>query len=60
MKFIPEYAGPATDDITEQIVKNLGTSLPPNKDCGKVFKTDFSEDYVAALAKIVDFAEMRT
>ena len=28
MKFIPEYAGPATDDITSQIVANIGKDLP--------------------------------
>lgn len=58
MKFIPEYAGPATDDITEQIVKNLGASFPPNKDGGKVIKTDFSEDYIATLANLIDFEKI--
>ena len=63
IKYIPDYAGPATDDITEQIVKNIGKELSdvPN---GSI-KTEFFFDkyFIKAGAvneKILDIFYLHT
>ena len=44
LKFIPDYAGPATDDITKKITNYLGDDIQENNG-GKVEVVDFSKDY---------------
>ena len=57
MKFIPDYAGPATDDITEEIVSNLGKELPTAS--GTVEKFDFQNAYQERLEKLIDFERIK-
>lgn len=57
MKFIPDYAGPATDEITAEIVKNLDNNLPA-KDGGIIENFDFSTDYIAHIEKLIDFEKI--
>jgi phosphomannomutase len=53
MKFIPDYAGPATDKITNAIVENLGKKIPQAK--GKIEIFDFKPPYFNHLKQIIDF-----
>ena len=55
LKFIPDYAGPATKDITDKIMTNLTCDFQPFSDNGTVELTDFFTDYEENLSKIIDF-----
>ena len=58
IKFIPDYAGPATSDITDELVYNL--SLPfKSQGVGKVRNYNFSPDYFAHIEKIIDFEKIK-
>ena len=59
MKYIPDYAGPATSDITDKIVENLDNDCPEGTK-GFFRLTDFSVDYYKHLEKIIDFDKIRT
>lgn len=54
MKFIPDYAGPATNEITDEIVDNLGQKIKPQKN-GKVEEVDFKPAYFEHLKTLIDF-----
>ena len=41
MKFIPDYAGPATDEITNEIVNNLDKEFEKNSLYGSLTRIDF-------------------
>lgn len=58
MKFIPDYAGPATDDITNQIVANLGQSGSWGND-GKCQEYDFKPAYFEHIKQLIDFDKIR-
>lgn len=60
MKFIPDYAGPATNKITDEIVGNLGKSLPQDKVKGKIEKFDFKPTYLKHLKEVIDFEKIKT
>ncbi len=57
MKFIPDYAGPATDEITDELTRNLGEKLPENK--GKVVLHDFMPDYFGHIKSLIDFEKIK-
>lgn len=59
MKFIPDYAGPATDKITDSIVMNLGKKPPEEEKAGKVEIYDFSESYFKHLKELIDFNKIK-
>lgn len=58
IKFIPDYAGPATGDITDKIVSFIGASVEKFAD-GKILKTDFRKCYYKHLEKLINFAKIR-
>lgn len=58
MKFIPDYAGPATDKITNDIVSNLGKNIPEKK--GKLEKFCFKQPYFKHLQDIIDFDKINS
>jgi len=58
LKFIPDYAGPATSDITDKIVSNLGQSIKP-KTTGTYNETDFQPEYELQLEKLINFNKIR-
>lgn len=58
MKFIPDYAGPATDDITSQIVANIGEELPNIN--GSVETVDFLPTYQRRLDELIDFEKIKS
>lgn len=59
MKFIPDYAGPATSDITDKIVANIDLEFPFGK-CGSYEKTDFFPPYYEHLKTLIDFEKIKT
>lgn len=58
MKFIPDYAGPATDDITSQIVANLGDKCR-GESSGKVQEYDFKPAYFEHIKEIIHFDKIK-
>lgn len=58
MKFIPDYAGPATSEITDEIVDNLGQKIPDT--AGKVEEFDFKPTYFEHLKTLIDFEKIKT
>lgn len=58
IKFIPDYAGPATNDITDEIMSNLGYEIKTGV-IGSIEKVDFSEAYFAHLRSLIDFKVIR-
>ena len=58
IKFIPDYAGPATKEITDEIVSNLGQKYPS---CvkGKLIYTDFSNNYFKHIKQIINFEKIK-
>lgn len=62
MKFIPDYAGPATDKITNEIVSNLGKKAPEGENYkgGKIEEFDFSPPYFKHMKEIINFEAIKT
>lgn len=58
IKFIPDYAGPATSEITDEIVSNFGKEYPS---CvkGKLIYTDFSRNYFNHIKDLIDFEKIK-
>lgn len=59
IKFIPDYAGPATKEITDEIVSDLGCEFNPNVN-GKLILTDFSNAYFNKINAIIDFEKIKS
>lgn len=62
MKFIPDYAGPATDDITNHIVANLGQKSGKcgGQSRGKVEEYDFKPAYFEHIKNLIDFNKIKS
>lgn len=58
MKFIPDYAGPATSEITDEIVANLEKSIEKQA-CGKITEFDFKPEYFAHIRSLIDFSKIK-
>lgn len=58
MKFIPDYAGPATSQITDEIVSNVGATLEKNLG-GIITEVDFKPGYFQHLEKLIDIRKIR-
>ena len=58
IKFIPDYAGPATSEITDEIVSNFGCEYTKAVE-GKFIVTDFSQSYFKRIEEIVDFEKIK-
>lgn len=54
MKFIPDYAGPATSEITDEIVANIDKNFEAFAE-GTLHKVDFAPKYYEHLNNIIDF-----
>lgn len=59
MKYIPDYAGPATTEITDEIVANID-KIFPSIEGGLVEKVDFTPDYYRHLETLVDYKKIKT
>lgn len=53
IKFIPDYAGPATSDITDELMFNLNVPFR-SEFKGRIEKYNFAPDYFAHIEKLVD------
>lgn len=64
IKFIPDYAGPATSEITDELTKNLSCShlehVSKSDGNGRFSKYDFSKDYFEHIEKLIDFDKIKT
>ncbi len=58
IKFIPDYAGPATSEITDEIVSNFGKNTP-SCGVGKLIYTDFSSVYFKHIKSLIDFSRIK-
>lgn len=58
LKFIPDYAGPATNEITDEIVNNLGETIENSLD-GSFEYYDFSNDYFNHIEKLINFEKIK-
>ena len=54
MKFIPDYAGPATSEITDEIVAKIDKEFKKKINSGSINKVDFSIKYNKHLLELVD------
>ncbi len=59
MKFIPDYAGPATSEITDEILSNLDKGFKSGEN-GSFHKIDFGENYYEHLDTIIDFDKIKS
>lgn len=59
MKFIPDYAGPATSEITDEIVTNLDKRMKPQSG-GSVSMFDFAPEYFEHIKTLIDFEKIKT
>ena len=66
LKFIPQYGGPATDDITGEIVENIKTiqqnhiNISLNLDNENYKLTSFKDEYFRHIEKLIDFEKIKT
>jgi len=58
IKFIPDYAGPATSDITDEIVANLGVNFEKFGE-GKIIEYDFKPAYYEHICELIDFERIQ-
>lgn len=58
IKFIPDYAGPATSDITDEIVANLEIGFDKKID-GTLKYFDFAPEYFKHIESLVDFEKIK-
>lgn len=59
MKFIPDYAGPATQEITDKIVANIDLEFPFGEN-GSLELIDFMSKYYEHLKTLVDLNKIKT
>lgn len=59
IKFIPDYAGPATKEITDEIVSNISQNFETELK-GKIITTNFSTAYFKKINEIIDFEKIKT
>lgn len=60
LKFIPDYAGPATSEITDKITENLGKDFAPFSENGSIKIVDFAPEYFRHLENLIDFAKIKS
>lgn len=60
IKFIPDYAGPATQEITDKLTENLGKKFSTNFEAKEIVFDDFSKEYFEHIEKIIDFNLIKT
>lgn len=60
IKFIPDYAGPATSDITDIIIDNLDKPFTESAEEKIVNTADFGPAYFVHINKMIDFDKIKT
>ncbi len=59
IKFIPDYAGPATSEITDELMLNLHIPFRETGR-GRVERYNFKPDYFSHIEKLIDFGKIKT
>lgn len=59
MKYIPDYAGPATAEITDEIVANIDKDFA-TESVGNLEIVDFAPSYFSHLRKIIDYQKIKS
>lgn len=57
MKFIPDYAGPATNEITSEIVANIDKEIL-TQPSGSIEPFDFVPDYIKHIEKLINLKKI--
>ncbi len=58
IKFIPDYGGPATNEITQEIVYNTEEMIEPFSEPVPPSLISFEDEYISHLEKIIDFKKI--
>ncbi len=58
LKFIPDYAGPATSDITDKITDNLGKDFKAFNQNGTIKYVNFAPEYFSHIENLIDFEKI--
>lgn len=58
IKFIPYYGGPATNEITQEIIYNTDEHIEAFGESVPVNLISFEEEYISHLEKIIDFKKI--
>ena len=58
IKFIPNYAGPATKEITDSIVKFVDCDIDATND-GEIIEQDLEKEYFSHIEKLIDFEAIK-
>ena len=58
IKFIPSYAGPATKEITDEILKYVDCEIEPTEG-GEIIEQNLEEEYFKHLEKLIDFTAIK-
>lgn len=59
MKFIPDYAGPATAEITDEIVANIDKEFKKGIKAGSIEKVDFGTKYDKHLLELININSIK-
>lgn len=59
IKFIPQYGGPADDEIVKEIVSNLENEFVEKASSKQYKKVSFDEDYLEHIKTIIDFERIK-
>lgn len=59
IKFIPDYAGPATKEITDKLESNLGKFFDTNYEKKEYTQVDFSKEYYEHIETLIDFEAIK-
>jgi len=60
IKFIPDYAGPATQEITDKLMENLGKDFVTSCPKKEVIIENFEEEYYEQIEKLIDFDTIKS
>lgn len=58
IKFIPNYAGPATKEITDEILKYIDCEIQTVSG-GEIIEKELDEEYFSHLEKLIDFEKIK-
>ena len=59
IKFIPDYAGPATQEITDEIVSDIDKGFSTNAQPKQITVENFEEEYYKHIESIIDFDSIK-
>ncbi len=59
IKFIPDYAGPATQEITDKLLENLDKSFETDSPSKDIIIENFEEEYYKHIESIIDFDSIK-